>query len=192
MSDGDQRRSGSLRVLIATDARQTVRPRGLGSWLSGAAPAAARGEVTVALISDRRMRRLNREFRRIDRPTDVLSFPNDQDPEPTPDRRSPHRPLGEIAIATGVARRQARRAGHSLQTELRLLALHGLLHLLGYDHERDSGEMASLEVRLRQKAGLPEALIERAGRQPRSRAIGARADRTAARAPQGRRRGGSV
>jgi probable rRNA maturation factor len=70
--------------------------------------------------------------------------------------------LGEIVIARGVARRQARAAGHSPSTELRVLALHGLLHLLGYDHERDAGRMAGVEQRLRRKGGLREGLIERA------------------------------
>ena len=71
--------------------------------------------------------------------------------------------LGDIVIARGVARRQARAAGHSELTELRVLALHGLLHLLGYDHERDNGRMLDAERRLRRKGGLPEGLIERTG-----------------------------
>jgi probable rRNA maturation factor len=69
--------------------------------------------------------------------------------------------LGDIVIATGVAGRQARRAGHRQATELRILALHGLLHLLGYDHTQDDGRMGRAEWRLRRKGGLPEGLIER-------------------------------
>jgi probable rRNA maturation factor len=71
--------------------------------------------------------------------------------------------LGEIVIARGMARRQAREARHSELTELRVLALHGLLHLLGYDHEADGGEMRRAEHRLRRKGGLHEGLIERTG-----------------------------
>ena len=69
--------------------------------------------------------------------------------------------LGEIVIARGVAVRQARALGHPLGTELRVLALHGLLHLLGYDHEVDKGEMARVETRLRRRAGVPRGLIAR-------------------------------
>ena len=75
--------------------------------------------------------------------------------------------MGEIVIARGVARRQAREARHSELTELRVLALHGLLHLLGYDHERDTGQMRRVEQRLRRKGGLREGLIERAGARSR-------------------------
>jgi probable rRNA maturation factor len=114
--------------------------------------------VAIALVSDRSMRALNRRFRGVDRPTDVLSFPADVGPaRPT----STSTALGDIAIALGVARRQARRQGHSLETELRVLALHGLLHLMGHDHERDRGEMRQLEDRLRRRAGLPGGLIAR-------------------------------
>jgi probable rRNA maturation factor len=98
------------------------------------------------------MRALNRQFRGKDKVTDVLSFPAGQ-----------RGFLGDIVIATGVAQRQARDAGHSAQTEFRVLALHGLLHLLGYDHEEDAGRMARAEMRLRKKAGLKEGLIERQG-----------------------------
>jgi probable rRNA maturation factor len=77
--------------------------------------------------------------------------------------------LGDIAIASGRARRQAQDFGHSATTEMRVLALHGLLHLLGYDHDADQGEMGRLEERLRRRAGLPGGLIRRADRAPRIR-----------------------
>lgn len=141
-----------LRVRVTDGRGRSVAEAALGRWLAGAAPASARGEVTVALVSDATMRRLNAQFRRADYATDVLSFPSD---EPGL--------LGDIAIATGVAARQARRLGHSERVELRVLALHGLLHLLGYDHETDAGAMARVEERLRRKAGLPSGLIARAG-----------------------------
>ena len=123
--------------------------RGLARWMQSIAPARARGALTVAVVSDARVRTLNRRFRGEDRPTDVLSFPADEPGE-----------LGDVVIAAGVARRQARAAGHALGTELRVLALHGLLHLLGYDHDRDD-RMARMERRLRRRGGLPEGLIER-------------------------------
>jgi probable rRNA maturation factor len=114
------------------------------------APARAKGELCVALVSDRRMRALNRQFRGKDAVTDVLSFPSD-------DRGF----LGDIVIAEGMAKRQAKEHGHALSVEIRTLALHGLLHLLGYDHEADDGRMARAETRLRRRAGLPLGLIER-------------------------------
>jgi len=83
--------------------------------------------------------------------------------------------VGDIVIATGVARRQAKEAGHSYQSELRILALHGLLHLLGYDHHHlnDNGRMARLEATLRRKGGLATGLIERASSRPRAQRAGA-------------------
>lgn len=135
-----------VEVLTAT----ATRAPGLARWLSSIAPARARGVVTVAIVPDARIRTLNARYRRQDRATDVLSFPSSEPGY-----------LGDIVIAGGVARRQAREAGHPLQTELRVLALHGLLHLLGYDHERDAGQMARVEARLRIRGGLREGLIER-------------------------------
>ena len=125
--------------------------RALSSWVERAAPSGAFGELSIALVADSTVRALNRRYRRHDATTDVLSFPTDL-PQPLASSRKPF--LGDIVIARGVARRQARQEGHSELTELRILALHGLLHLLGYDHERDQGEMARLEERLRRKAGL--------------------------------------
>lgn len=127
----------------------------LGAWLSAAAPATARGTVAIALASDAEVRRANRRYRGIDRATDVLSFPA----QANPTEASTH--LGEILIARGVAARQAAAHGHAEWIEWRVLALHGVLHLLGYDHEQDHGEMQALESRLRRRAGLPAGLTER-------------------------------
>ena len=154
MPDGGSR----LRVLIADERGRRVAAPGLAAWLRRVAPATARGVVSVALVSDKRVRALNKTYRRKDYATDVLSFPN----PPSPQSPIPNPLLGEIVIARGVARRQAREARHSEQTELKILALHGLLHLLGYDHEQDHGTMHRVERRLRRKGGLPEGLIERA------------------------------
>ena len=130
-----------------------LRAPGLARWLQGVAPARARGTVTIALVPDGVVRRLNARYRRHDAATDVLSFSAEERGH-----------LGDVVIAGGVARRQARQAGHSVQVELRVLALHGLLHLLGYDHEQDDGRMARAERRLRRKGGLREGLIERGRR----------------------------
>ena len=161
--DGAQRaKSGrpTLHVSVADGAGRPVRAPGLASWLARVAPKRARGAVTIALVGDGRIRALNRQYRGIDRVTDVLSFPMSAG-----HRRHPGF-LGDVVIATGVGRRQARDAGHSLATEYRILALHGLLHLLGYDHERDGGHMSRLERTVRRRAGLERGLIERADAQP--------------------------
>jgi probable rRNA maturation factor len=123
--------------------------RALAQWLVCVAPARARGEVGIALVSSARMRDLNQKYRHKNYPTDVLSFPISSSASFAVEIC-----LGDIVIAREVARRQARAAGHSLEAELRILALHGLLHLLGYDHERDQGQMERLETRLRKKGGL--------------------------------------
>ena len=144
------RQAAAARLVVEVVADGATRSPGLATWLRTIAPARARGAVAVAVVSDARVRRLNRVYRKQDRPTDVLSFPS-EDPGC----------LGDIVIAAGVARRQAHSAGHALQTELRVLALHGLLHLLGYDHDDDDGLMARVEGRLRRRGGLREGLIER-------------------------------
>jgi len=138
-----------LRVSVSDERGRPLRAAGLAAWLRRAAPRRARGAVSIALVSDRRIRSLNRTYRRRDYTTDVLSFPSEE-----------RGFLGDIAIATGVAARQARDAQHSFPTELKVLALHGLLHLIGYDHERDRGEMRRLEQRLLARAGI-EGLIQR-------------------------------
>jgi rRNA maturation RNase YbeY len=203
-----RRRTAAARGLKAMvcDERGLPLPNALARWLTRVAPAKARGVVHVAVVSDAQVRGLNRQYRRHDANTDVLSFPAEADTPAPIARKTRARSLaaehgetfssrrisassreisansavrvpgavrswskstpflGDIVIARGVARRQARAAGHDEATELRVLALHGLLHLLGYDHERDSGQMARLERRLRRKAGLPGGLIERAAR----------------------------
>jgi probable rRNA maturation factor len=145
----------TLEATVVDGGVRTPGARGLGPWLARSAPASARGEVIVAIVSDARIRALNRRFRQVDRVTDVLSFAE------TAGKRQKGSLLGEIAIARGVAARQARTAGHPMGTELRILALHGVLHLLGYDHEVDGGQMARVEARLRRRAGLPPGLIAR-------------------------------
>lgn len=159
MPPGDQRPPARLHVTVAAPDDGATRAPGLARWLERVAPSRARGEVVVALVSDGRMRALNRTYRGADYPTDVLSFPAADGPAADPS-------LGDVVIATGVAARQAAQTGHPLRTELRVLALHGLLHLLGYDHERDTGEMARVEARLRRKGGLREGLIQRGDRAP--------------------------
>jgi probable rRNA maturation factor len=127
------------------------------------APAAARGTVSVAVVSDARVRALNHRYRQSDRATDVLSFSYGE-----ANARRSGRFLGDIVIARGVARRQALARGHSPRIEMRVLALHGLLHLLGYDHESDDGRMLRAERRLRRKGGLREGLVERSAARERT------------------------
>jgi probable rRNA maturation factor len=189
-----RRSSGRARLAVTLTAPDgsSLPTRGLVTWLAKAAPATARGEVTVALVSDARMRTLNRAFRNKDYATDVLSFPAVHAGSETATatrtgrarrRADAKRPLGasasanawadrlaapgylgDIVIATGVAQRQADDVGHPVSRELKVLALHGLLHLLGYDHETDEGEMARAEARLQKKAGLKDGLLSRQAR----------------------------
>lgn len=144
--------------VVVTDGRGRPKAAGdLPAWLAGVAPRSAAGLAVVALVCDRKMRDLNRRFRGIDRVTDVLSFPAGPDEAgfPREGAAGGRRWLGDIAIATGRAARQARAAGLTESDERRRLALHGLLHLLGYDHERDDGRMRRLERRLQRRGGLP-------------------------------------
>ena len=109
-----------------------------------------RGEVCVLVTSNREVRELNRRYRRRHKATDVLSFPS---PQP--------RVAGDIAISAEIAAVNAATLGHSVETELKILILHGMLHLAGYDHENDRGEMATREAALRHSFKLPLGLIER-------------------------------
>jgi len=124
------------------------------------------GALTVALVTDAEMKRWNRAFRGKNRPTDVLSFPVDDCPKAK--SKSPRRSrrgkqtalrsaglyLGDIAIAPAVARANAVRFGRTFPDEMRILILHGILHLMGYDHETDKGQMDRRENRLRRELGL--------------------------------------
>jgi probable rRNA maturation factor len=109
------------------------------------------GEVNICVTSNREMQALNRRFRKKNRPTDVLTFPS-----------AGPATKGDIAISLEIAAANAADLGHSLATEVKILILHGMLHLAGYDHEIDDGEMQSREAKLRTKFKLPLGLIERA------------------------------
>ena len=112
-----------------------------------------RGEVNVLLTSDAAIRRLNRTYRGMNKATDVLSFPA-ADPATSG-------VAGDLAISVPTARKQAAAQGNTLAVEIKILLLHGLLHLAGYDHETDTGQMARRERRLRAQLRLPVGLIER-------------------------------
>ena len=111
------------------------------------------GEVELLLTSDAELKRLNKHFRGKNKPTDVLSFP-------APAEIAPQQ-AGDLAISLDMAARQAAAHGHTLRDEVRILILHGLLHLAGEDHETDSGEMAAREAGLRTRLRLPNSLIAR-------------------------------
>ncbi len=108
-------------------------------------------EFAVVIGSDAALREANRRFRGVSRATDVLSFPDGENGR-----------LGDLLLSAFRAKRQAADFGHAIEDELKILTLHGLLHLMGYDHESDAGEMRRAEKRLRRKYALPGGLLERA------------------------------
>jgi probable rRNA maturation factor len=138
-----------------------VRPRALARFLRKLEVEVARGrEFHVLITGDAELRRLNRAFRGKDAATDVLSFP--AGPGIPPAGAGHARPaLGDMAISGVRARSQARAYGHTTEEEIRILILHGVLHLLGMDHETDGGRMARAERRWRREYKLPDGLIER-------------------------------
>ena len=139
-----------------------VDQRSLETFAARARKAAGvKGQVQVLITSSGELRKLNRRFRRKDKPTDVLSFPAIIDGE-----------AGDIAISADIASENAFQLGHSLDEELRVLILHGILHLAGHDHETDSGEMEVLESELRDRLKLPSSLIERTRTTPGKREKG--------------------
>ncbi len=109
-------------------------------------------DMELIITSNTEIQTLNAAFRNIDKPTDVLSFPYEE---------SPMTPLGSIVISSDFVREKAVELGHSEHEELALLFIHGLLHILGYDHEVDNGEMRSKEHELIEQLRLPESLIVR-------------------------------
>jgi probable rRNA maturation factor len=152
-----------------------------------------RSSVNVLVTGNQELRALNRRFRGKDQPTDVLSF--------MPEPGFANGLAGDIAISAEIAKVNARRLGHSAAEEIKILALHGILHLAGYDHESDHGVMAARETKLRRLLGLPVGLIERSGlpergelglqrlsRSPRRNLAGRGARATRAKAKQARKR----
>ena len=134
--------SGLEVVLLNRQRRRRVRSDRLRRLLEGAARSlGVSGEVALVLTRDPAVRELNARYRGQDKPTDVLSFPGPGGPAG----------LGDIVVSVDTAERNARRLGRTLQRELDVLALHGFLHVLGYDHETDDGTMGRLERRLRRE-----------------------------------------
>lgn len=139
-------------TVIFRRAAADVRPRAIATFARKLEREVAKGARFDCVVSgDAELRRLNAQFRGKDYATDVLSFPGGDG----------H--LGDLAISVMRARAQAREFGHSTEDEVRILMLHGVLHLLGMDHETDNGRMARVEKRWRRELGLPNGLIERAG-----------------------------
>jgi probable rRNA maturation factor len=127
--------------------------RALAEFVAQACRAAKlKGSVSVMVTNSREMRSLNSRFRGKNQATDVLSFP-------APALGNGF--AGDIAVSLDIAARNARSLGHSIRQEVQILVLHGILHLAGYDHEGDTGEMAAKERRLRRRFKLPTGLIER-------------------------------
>jgi probable rRNA maturation factor len=115
-----------------------------------------KGQVTVLLTTDEYLRKLNRQFRGKNKATDVLSFPAAG--------IGAEEIAGDLAVSVPTAQKQAVEQNHSLSTEIKVLILHGLLHLAGHDHESDNGKMARRERLLRARLNLPQGLIERAAK----------------------------
>jgi probable rRNA maturation factor len=135
-------------VIILDRKADVVNPDALQRFARRAQTMArVKGDVAVLITSRRKVQALNRRFRNKDKATDVLSFPSHQG--------------GDIAICFEIARQNAARLGHSVTDEIKVLVLHGMLHLAGHDHETDSGQMARAEARLRARLNLPASLIQR-------------------------------
>ncbi len=151
MEPGESRPDLFIRVLRAPSTLAPEHKRSLKQFARELSGRVADGRLFTCLITnDRELQRLNREFLQHDYPTDVLSFPAANEGE-----------LGELAISVERAHAQATEFKHSLVDEIRVLMLHGVLHLLGFDHEHDSGQMARAERKWRAAFDLPQTLISR-------------------------------
>jgi probable rRNA maturation factor len=139
-----------------------------------------KGTVNVLMTDSSEMRVLNRRFRGKDKPTDVLSFPALAQIEG-------EKVAGDVAVCADIAARNALRLGHSAVNEVKILTLHGVLHLAGYDHEIDNGKMARKESKLRRELGLPTGLIER-NKQAGPKALSVPKPRASSRGAAGSRR----
>jgi probable rRNA maturation factor len=156
---------------IPNSKNHVLSPSGLARFFHQARTAVGlKGKVDVLLATDNTLRELNKKFRGKDKPTDVLSFPA---PTEIADQHA-----GDLAISLETAARQASTYGHTLRDEVKILLLHGLLHLSGLDHETDNGSMATREANLRRELRLPATLIERSAapvpKKPSSTTIKAR------------------
>jgi probable rRNA maturation factor len=152
-------------ILIEPDAatastRTALKMRELRGFVIRAKSAVGlHGEISAFLATNATIRKLNREYRKKDKATDVLSFPVYAE-----HLHEAPKQAGDLAISLDMARKQAEEHGHTLQIEVKILLLHGLLHLAGYDHETDKGQMARKESALRKQFDLPAGLIQRSSR----------------------------
>jgi probable rRNA maturation factor len=178
------RRAAAGKLLSVPDLRLPS-SRTLARFLAEAKGAVRlHGQVTVLLTTDNSIRRLNRQFRGKNKATDVLSFPAAA--MAGPDGAGPDKVAGDLAISVPRSRKQAVEQGHSLSMEIKVLILHGLLHLAGYDHETDQGEMARCERILRSRLKLRLGLIERVEIRPHGDSIsGKKQERATARVDRG-------
>ena len=166
-------------VILIERQSSEVSPRALSLFAGRVRRAIGlRGEVNVLITSNGQLRKLNCSFRKKNKPTDVLSFPSDMPGV-----------VGDIAISGDIALANARRLGHPVTTELKILILHGMLHLAGYDHESDSGEMSVRESKLRAQFDLPVGLIERTHGAGNLRRVGGTGKRRSTPRPGPMRRG---
>jgi probable rRNA maturation factor len=156
----DEKKTRRKKLVIVSKQVPGLSARTLERFVLKARRAArVRGSVNVLVTGNKKLRTLNRQFRNKNKATDVLSFPA----LPVFSRRSKMF-AGELAISADIARENAGRLGHSLADEIKILTLHGILHLAGYDHEQDEGQMARKESKLRRQLKLEVGLIERSNR----------------------------